>query len=156
VASLEERIQRVEDELAIRQLRSRYSYAVDERRWDELVELFAEDAVVSMMGKAEGRAELLPYFRDFIGGSLQHMWHFIHNQTVEIDGDTAAGNAMVEMKCVVDGEPRIVGAKYLDTFVKVDGTWLFQSRYTSETTYFNAPHSEGWREEYIEYAPYAH
>ena len=154
MTSLDERLQRLEDTQAIHELRAKYSYAADERRWDDLVDLFAEDATVSMSGSATGHPELLSYFRDGIGGRIEYMWHFLHNETVEIAGDSASGNAMLEMHCVVNGEPRVVAAKYVDTFTKVDGDWKFQSRFTSDTTYFNAPYADGWHPQYVTYKPW--
>ena len=131
---LEARLKRVEDVQAIKDLRARYCFAVDEGRWDDLIAMFTEDAEVNMLGTAKGRAELLPYFRDFVSGSLDNMWHFVHNETIRVDGDHAAGEAMVEVPCVADGQPRIIAAKYYDEFERVDGQWLFKKRSSRSIT----------------------
>lgn len=143
----EARLRRVEDRLDIGELRARYCFAVDEGRWDDLVDLFTEDARVNMLGQAEGRDNLRTYFSEWVMGQVDHMWHYVHNEWVEIDGDRAYGQAMVEMPYIAGGEPYIVAAKYEDEFERVDGKWLFSSRATP--FFYNAPYKDGWRPEHL-------
>jgi hypothetical protein len=66
---LEQRIQRLEDESAIVRLQNAYGYYVDKRLWDQVVDLFADDATVeiSHRGVYAGKAGVRRLFLESWG-----------------------------------------------------------------------------------------
>jgi len=139
--ALERRLRRIEDELAIGQLRARYCHLLDDRKWPEFVDLFTEDGLFCGLKEVQGRDALLRFFQDF-AEATEDFWHFCTNGTVEIEGDTARGRISLEYLSVTDGVSYVSAGHYDDVMVRVDGRWRFRSRHI--TFYFLTPLSEGW------------
>ncbi|MDA3630520.1 nuclear transport factor 2 family protein [Saccharopolyspora sp. WRP15-2] len=123
--------QEISDRLEIQDLMVRYCHAVDTRQWDLLDEVFTEDALIdyTATGGARGNlaeikeflAEVLPAFPAF--------QHLIANPAISVDGDAATGRTMCHNPLVLpDGGVLNCGFWYLDTFVRVDGTWRIKER----------------------------
>jgi hypothetical protein len=127
------------DRLAIRELVDAYAHCADRRDADGQKSLFAEDTrfVVYMDGQGseptqvlDGREALTPVFDDL--NRYQATMHFNGQSTIALDRDRATG----ESYCIAhhlfmqDGERRLMVAwlRYGDTFVKVNGSWLFAQR----------------------------
>jgi ketosteroid isomerase-like protein len=127
------------DRLAIRELVDAYAHCADRRDADGQKSLFTEDAhfVVYMGGQGseptqvlDGREALTPVFDDL--NRYQATMHFNGQSTIALDGERATG----ESYCIAhhlftdDGERKLMVAwlRYGDTFVKVDGAWLFAER----------------------------
>jgi SnoaL-like domain len=127
------------DRLAIRELIDTYARCADRRDAGGQKSLFTEDThfVVYMEGQGseptqilDGREALAPVFDDL--NRYQATMHFNGQSTIALDGDRATG----ESYCIAhhlftdDGERKLMVAwlRYGDTFVKVDGAWLFAER----------------------------
>jgi ketosteroid isomerase-like protein len=127
------------DRLAIRELVDAYAQCADRRDADGQKSLFTEDThfVVYMDGQGseptqmlDGREGLTPVFDDL--NRYQATMHFNGQSTITLGGDRATG----ESYCIAhhlfteDGDRKLMVAwlRYRDTFVKVDGTWLFAER----------------------------
>jgi hypothetical protein len=127
------------DRLAIRELVDAYAHCADRRDAEGQKSLFSEDThfVVYMDGQGteptqvlDGREALTPVFDDL--NRYQATMHFNGQSTIALDGDRATG----ESYCIAhhvfteDGERNLMVAwlRYGDTFVKVDGNWLFAER----------------------------
>jgi hypothetical protein len=127
------------DRLAIRELVDAYARCADRRLSEEQKSLFTEDThfVVYMDGQGseptqvlDGREALTPVFEDL--NRYQATQHFNGQSTVELDVDRATG----ESYCIAhhlfteDGVRKVMLAhlRYGDTFVKLDGAWLFAER----------------------------
>jgi len=127
------------DRLAIRELVEAYAHCADRRDAKGQMALFTTDThfVVYMNGQAaeptqilDGRESLTPVFEDL--NRYQATQHFNGQSTIELDGDRATG----ESYCIAhhlfteDGERKLMLAhlRYGDTFVKLDGAWLFAER----------------------------
>ena len=127
------------DRLAIRELVDTYAHQADRRDAQGQKSLFTEDThfVVYMDGEGSeptqelnGREALTPVFADL--NRYQATMHFNGQSTITLDGDQATG----ESYCIAhhlftdDGERKLMVAwlRYGDTFVKVDGAWLFAER----------------------------
>lgn len=142
--SLEERVSAIEDRLEIAQLRARYCHCVDQRRWDDLMDLFTDD--VEFQGRLDqvhGKDALMAYF-ERSSQAMEAFWHRSMNETLELDGDRASGAAYFDAPCVVNGTAMLCAGRYEDAFVKRDARWLFSSR--TMTFFYFTPLSEGWRE----------
>ena len=127
------------DRLAIRELVDAYAHCADRRDAEGQKSLFTEDThfVVYMAGPGteptqvlDGREALTPVFDDL--NRYQATMHFNGQSTIALDGDSATG----ESYCIAhhlfteNGERKLMVAwlRYGDTFVKLDGAWLFAER----------------------------
>ncbi|GAA5050470.1 nuclear transport factor 2 family protein [Nocardia callitridis] len=143
-------LQEISDRMEIQDLMVRYAHAVDTAQWELLDEIFTPDAHIdySAMGGAAGGltetkrflAAMLPNFPAF-----QHM---IGNSAIALDGDTATARTMCHNPMVVsggEGPPSLMlcGLWYLDTFVRLDGTWRIKTRLEEKSYVFVAPAAPG-------------
>ena len=127
------------DRLAIRELVDAYARCADRRDADRQKSLFTEDThfVVYMDGEGTeptqaltSREALTPVFDAL--NAYQATMHLNGQTTIAFDDDRATG----ESYCIAhhlfteDGERRLMVAslRYLDTFAKTDGAWLFAER----------------------------
>lgn len=145
--TLEERVRRLEDIDQIKKLKNRYHLYINDCQFERVGELFTNDAVVDM-GYMGGDAGTW-CGREEIGGKLsqipQHLSQikqFLHNHTVEVDGDQATGWAFLEARYGLESESYNVAAKYSDGYRRVDGVWLFSSMLV--TFYFTVAMLKGW------------
>jgi hypothetical protein len=127
------------DRLAIRELVDAYAHCADRRDAEGQKSLFSEDThfVVYMDGQGseptqvlDGREALTPVFDDL--NRYQATMHFNGQSTIALDGDRATGESycIAHHLFTADGERNLMVAwlRYGDTFVKVDGNWLFAER----------------------------
>jgi hypothetical protein len=128
------------DRLAIRELVEAYAYCADQRDAAGQMALFTPDTrfVVYMDAKdptpsqeLHSRKALAPVFADL--DQYQATMHFVGQSTISsLTENHATGQAYcLAHHLTVDGDHRrlmIATLRYLDTFVKVDGTWLFTER----------------------------
>lgn len=142
MSDLEERLRRVEDQIEIGQLRARYCDLLDDRAWEEFVDLFTEDGSFTGLEAVSGRAALLDFFSNRVPRLAQQFWHFCTNGTIELDGDTATGRISMEYLSVTDGVSYVSAGHYDDVLVRRNGRWRFRSR--AITFYYLSPLSEGW------------
>ena len=128
------------DRLAIRELVDAYAHCADRRDAKGQMGLFTDDThfVVFMDARnpeptqdLHGREALAPVF-DALNTYVATM-HFNGQISIELNGDRAVG----ESYCLAhhltetdDGHRTLMVAsiRYLDTFVKQDGVWLFAER----------------------------
>ena len=137
--ALEQRIIRLEDAEAIRQLKLTYARLCDNGYdADGIVELFDPEGDVSWEGGSfgtyRGHEEIRTFFRNV---SSEILWavHLMLNPMVEIsqDGSTARGSwYLLELATMTAGEGGappdavIMTGVYDDRVVKRDGSWRFQ------------------------------
>ena len=130
----------VADRVAIRELIEAYAHCADRRDAKGQMALFTEDAhfVVYMNAKdaaatweLRSRDELAPVFADL--EKYEATTHFVGQSTIfTLTDDHATGEAYcLAHHVTVDGEKRrlmVASLRYLDTFEKLDGVWLFAER----------------------------
>jgi ketosteroid isomerase-like protein len=128
------------DRLAIRELVEAYAHCADRRDATGQMSLFTEDAhfVVYMNAKdprpsqeLHSREALAPVFVEL--NKYDATTHFVGQSTIfMLTSDQATGEAycLAHHVTVDDGKRRLMLAsiRYLDTFVKMDGSWLFAER----------------------------
>ena len=128
------------DRLAIRELVEAYAHCADRRDAKGQMALFTEDThfVVYMNAKdpkpsqdLHSRAELAPVFADL--NQYDATTHFVGQSTIlTLTSDQATGEAycLAHHVTIDDGKRRLMVAslRYIDTFVKTDGSWLFAER----------------------------
>jgi SnoaL-like domain len=128
------------DRLAIRELVEAYAHSADRRDAIGQMSLFTTDThfVVYMNAKdpkpsqeLHSREALAPVFADL--NQYDATTHFVGQSTIfTLGGDRATGEAycLAHHVTVEGGRRRLMVAslRYLDTFVKIDGAWLFAER----------------------------
>jgi hypothetical protein len=128
------------DRLAIRELVESYAHCADRRDAKGQMSLFAADThfVVYMNAKdptpsqeLHSREALAPVFADL--NKYDATTHFVGQSTIfTLTKDRATGEAYcLAHHVTVDGGKRrlmVASLRYLDTFVKMEGAWLFAER----------------------------
>src|ERR1700693_3970829 len=128
------------DRLAIRELVEDYAHCADRRDAKGQMSLFTAEThfVVSMNAKdstpsqeLHSREDLAPVFAEL--NKYDATTHFVGQSTVfALTADRATGEAYcLAHHVTVDGGKRslmLASLRYLDTFVKIDHTWLFAER----------------------------
>jgi hypothetical protein len=128
------------DRLAIRELVEAYAHCADRREAKGQMDLFTADAhfVVYMDAKnpapsqeLHSRAALAPVFADL--NKYTATMHFVGQSTIlTLTDDRATGEAYtLAHHLTIEGDKRhlmIAALRYADTFVKMDGVWLFAER----------------------------
>jgi hypothetical protein len=129
----------VADRLAIRELVDAYAHCADRRDCERQMALFTKDAhfVVFMDAKSAtpnqtiaSRADLRPVFEDL--RRYDATTHFNGQSTIVLNGASATGESycLAHHVQVQDGRRSLMVAslRYLDTFAKQAGRWLFSER----------------------------
>ena len=128
------------DRLSIRELIEAYARCADRRDAKGQMALFIPDThfVVYMNAKdpkpsqeIHSREALAPVFAEL--NEYDATTHFVGQSTIfTLTGDRATGEAYcLAHHVTVEGGKRclmLASLRYLDTFVKLDGTWLFAER----------------------------
>ncbi len=130
-ASLEQRVARIEDRLAINDLVAAYCTAIDSRDLDGFVDCFTEDGVLRHADgvmRIDGRAALREYYTKRFG-DYGVTFHYPHTHTVEIDGsDEAHGVVTAHAEMALNGEAWIAAFRYTDRYRRENGRWRFAER----------------------------
>jgi hypothetical protein len=128
------------DRLAIRELVEAYAHCADRRDAKGQMSLFTEDTHFAVYMNAKdprpsqelhSREALAPVFVEL--NKYDATTHFVGQSTIfTLTSDQATGEAycLAHHVTVDDGKRRLMLAsiRYLDTFVKMDGSWLFAER----------------------------
>jgi hypothetical protein len=128
------------DRAAIRELVEAYAHCADRRDAKGQMSLFTTDThfVVYMNAKdpapsmdLRSREALAPVFADL--NKYDATTHFVGQSTiVTLTNDQATGEAYcLAHHVTVDGSKRrlmIASLRYLDTYLKIEGAWLFSER----------------------------
>jgi ketosteroid isomerase-like protein len=132
--------QEAADRLSIRELIEAYAHCADRRDAKSQMSLFTEDThfVVFMNAKdptpsmdLHSREALAPVFADL--NQYAATMHFLGQTTIltlSSDRGTSETYCMPH-HLTIDGKSRrlmIAALRYMDTFVKMDGAWLFAER----------------------------
>jgi hypothetical protein len=116
----------------IRQLKYRYLRCVDLKLWDEIGDVFTEDATADYGTPSAGRPlklgsrqEIVSFLRDSLGNGIITL-HAAGQPEIQIEGDQATGTWRFE-DTVIATEFKVVicgAAFYEDRYVRgEDGTW---------------------------------
>jgi len=117
-------------EEGIRKTLAQYGQFYDDRRHDDLAELFTDDAVyVTPTDTTVGREALRARFRDVLPTVSGR--HLTVQSVIDVDGDSATATSDLILVALEDGELdlRITAvARYHDRLVSSAGRWLFAER----------------------------
>jgi uncharacterized protein (TIGR02246 family) len=132
MSELEVRLRRVEDRLAIQELVSAYTFAIDDRDLGRVAALFTEDGrfrSADGVMDARGRAAICEQFRTRFD-ALGFNFHVTHDLAIEFTGpDEATGQVSSHAEVVRTGEAMVTGMRYHDAYRRCsDGGWRFADR----------------------------
>ena len=127
-------MEEISDRLEIQDLMVRYSYAIDNRDWDALDDVFTPDAHIdySVFGGSVGNlaetkaflTEAMPMFT-----TLQHM---VSGTTIAFDGDTATAKTQchnpMTMGDTENPDLMVCGLWYVDKLVRTADGWRIEER----------------------------
>jgi ketosteroid isomerase-like protein len=119
----------IEDDLALRDLMARYIDAVNRRDGDAWIATWAQDATWTMLGQPiSGRDTIFATWQQMMS-SFEFALMLPSSSLFAVDGDTATGHWYLnEYLRDQQGTGMTIIGRYLDTCIKRDGQWLYQSR----------------------------
>jgi ketosteroid isomerase-like protein len=141
--TLEQRVQRMEDESAIRRMLIEYGAHLDARDYAAYAALFAEDGEwIGGFGRFTGPAAIRRMLEDNLGlpepGFVNKAnFHMLTNPLIALDGDRArvTSKYLFWVRSEGDRPSPLLAGRYEDEFVRVDGEWRIARR----TTYGEIP-----------------
>jgi hypothetical protein len=165
LSTLARKVSLLNDEIDVLNLQRSYGYYVDKHMWDEVVNLFADDATLEIGGRGVfvGKERVRQYMYFLGQKGPAYGWLYDHSQWQPVvhvaeDGLTAQmrlrafimGGAPkpaqdAGSKDAVFGEATAFGeATYENRYVKQNGVWKIGSLYAFFNMY--SPYSKGWGE----------
>ncbi len=124
---LEKRLQALEDLEEIKKLHQNYINLMDNLRYEEVLDLFTEDATAEVrnFGVKKGRKEMAEVYLDILAknrGKNRHEGHMAIQPEIQVNGDTAQGTWLIYM---LFSKPAIawVQGKNECEYRKVNGSW---------------------------------
>ena len=141
MATLEEKINALEDREAIRELTAEYCHCIAAGDSAAVTALFCADgAFVMGERRIKGSAELGRFYADL--GENPPI-PFIQNHVIDNYSPTEAqGRCSVEIRMIQEGEAVTAAGWYRDTYRKVNSTWKFAER--DFITFHMVPLRTGW------------
>jgi hypothetical protein len=151
--SLETMVKKLLEIEEIKKLHARYTFWVDERRWDEVVDLFAEDAIgewafgkAGSRGKHVGRKEIARFFKELVPKEASMFRHMVIQPVIEIDGERARAEWYMfgfgTYNLPEGATPAWMHGKYENELVKREGKWKF--KHLKFVFTFQTPYHDGW------------
>lgn len=132
--SVEARLQRVEDHIAIERLLMVYGRALDNRDFATYSQLFAADGVWTgstgtFKGPAAIKAGMEEAFKGSTAAKVPTNFHLLTNAIIDIDGDHATAWSKWTYATINGNTPSLaLSGQYEDTFIRENGSWKFLSR----------------------------
>jgi 3-phenylpropionate/cinnamic acid dioxygenase small subunit len=144
MADMNKQVQLLIDRLEIDDLLTRYTVALDTRRWDLLATVFTPDATIDYTS-SEGIKGQFPEVAAWLEKALTPFsatQHLLGNRQIELDGDQGTGltyffnpNSLTD--AAGTATMLFVGGFYRDKFVRTAEGWRVADRY-EETTWVNS------------------
>ena len=141
------RLDALESEGALRRLMSEYQEARDfgTGSGTRIANLFTADGiwegvgrVAEVLGSHQGREAIERRF----AAPLPFSVHFLTNESIIVDGDTAMGTGRDLQSTVYKGQAVWIAGRYHNDFVRVEGQWKF--RHLRIDGIFVTPSEDGW------------
>jgi ketosteroid isomerase-like protein len=152
LAGLQTEVERLEDVKAIKILQRAYGYYVDQAAWDEVADLFTDDASVELAkgGVYQGKDRIREFFyklgNDKTGLTEGQLNEHIQLQPVvhvSADGMTAKARWRALILAGQYGERAVWGeGPYENEYRKEDGIWKISKLHWYQT--FIVPYAGGW------------
>ena len=145
------RIQRLEDIEAIRHLRCRYHFCLNEGRFTDLRDLFTDDALVELgyLARYDGIEAIDSGFQAMGDRDRFFIKQFSHGHDVAVDGDRGTGTSYLEARYGRFGVSYVVAGRYDDVYARVNGVWKFRSMVAE--LFYTVPNGVGWTGDELHY-----
>lgn len=148
MSSIEERVQRLEDEAAIKVLKARYcQFCDDDYDAEGIASLFVEGGVWDggFMGRFEGREAIHAHF-DRTSSVMVFAIHHVTNPIIEVEGDSAKGQWYLWQPCTQSRQQQAIwlAARYRETYARTPEGWRFDQMIIHPRMF--APYADGWAE----------
>ena len=132
LSELEKRIRVMEDIEAIKKLKAKYFRCVDKKLWDEMEEVWVEDAVADYgMGieLLQGRKAIVEFLKKNLGRDSMISAHQGHNPEIDITSDTTAkGVWVLNDRLIIQTIATSSAWRYYeDEYIKANGEWKKKS-----------------------------
>ena len=139
-------LQEISDRMEIEDLVYEYAAIIDQKRFDDLANVFTEDAQIdySDVGGPVGNLEQITAFLKQVMGMFPNHQHLNANPQIRVDGDSATGRVMCfnpQEMAKPDGSTHIfmVGLWYVDEYRRTDNGWRISKRTEEKSYVFNPP-----------------
>ena len=135
-------IQEMSDRFEILDLVTNYCDIIDSGRFDDLHDIFCDDAYIdySAMGGAAGGLEEIITFLKNVMPMFVSTQHMISNQKIHIDGDIATGRIMCFNPMEISGNPVFfLGLWYIDEYRRTEAGWRIAKRVEEKGYHYNIP-----------------
>lgn len=141
--NIDRRLRLLEDIEAIRALRMRYHYCINEQEWGGIVGLYTDDAYVAIgtVMSARGTAAIDTFYRN-LPDKVEIVKQFIHNHMVEVRGDEAEGISYLDARYGDEGQSLLVAGRFKEKYRRTAEGWKISE--TLVEIYFAAPVEPGW------------
>ena len=151
LATLERRVRLLEDKEEIRRLRDNYHGCINDGRFDEIVDLFTDDAHVELgyLATYVGREAIDAGFRGMGERERFYIKQFIHSHRIDVDGDGGTGVSYLEARYGRFGTSYLVSGRYDDIYRRVNGVCRFSSMIAE--FYYTVPDGVGWTGDELHY-----
>lgn len=130
--SLEERLRRLEDILAIQQLFIDYGLALDAGDLDRYAQLFATQGTINLgpIGCATGRSKIQALMAQTLERLVGSSFHIVSSPQINLHGDTATSQVMwTVIHRDKNGQPQVTMiGKHHDELIRENGEWKIQTR----------------------------
>ncbi|MCP5395238.1 MAG: nuclear transport factor 2 family protein [Sphingomonadaceae bacterium] len=142
-------LQEISDRLEIQDLFARYSFAIDERDWDALDDIFTSDARIdySETGGAKGSPAEIKQWLPRALERFPAFQHLVATTKLEIDGDRATSktilfNPMVHEDQQGNRQTFFIGLWYRDVLLRTEDGWRIAERHEVMSWIKDAPAME--------------
>lgn len=139
-------LEEISDRLEIQDLLTRYSYAIDERDWDTLDEVFTPDAIIdySETGGAKGSVAEIKRWLPVAMERFPKYQHMVATTRLDIKEDKAHGRTILFNPMTYRAENGteqvfFIGLWYRDVFIRTDKGWRIAERYEEMGYAHNVP-----------------
>lgn len=125
---------------AIKRVKYKYLRCLDQKLWDEMAEVFTDDAVAAYSGGKygfEGRENILAFLVRSMGAETFHSSHRVHHPEIDLRADgTAVGTwAMDDVVIMTDWNLTVRGAAFYEDEYRQEGDDWKISRTGYKRTY---------------------
>ncbi len=135
--TLEQRVQQIEDRIALKALVDNFSILADKKDVEAQVLLFTADASVETfvggvsVTRLSGRKAMADAFGAFLK-NFETVYHFNGQQTLTLNGDKASGVSYCLVTLIGDEAGKkmktTIGVYYQDEYAREGGQWLIAKR----------------------------
>jgi len=153
LARVARRAQAAEDHHAIVNLQNSYGFYVDKSQWDQVADLFTDDATleINARGRFEGGQRIRDYMHHFGPPEYGVLMNHIQLQpVVHVGEDGLTGKCRCRALIQVGrlgGEALWGEAIYENEYAKQDGVWKIRTLRAFQTFY--TPFDKGWNKEVL-------